>query len=521
MTINIDVSTNTLGEFKISGPDCGEIIADLCERFSAPNPSSFFMKQYGYYAPSRVYAVNQFGLFKAGLLFNVLAYLKSNYPSLRIELSDAAKEVVNDRLPLFTFAKSNKYKGFVNISTEFEPRPYQIEAIKSVIESGYGRCMFESPTASGKSFIIANIIFTLKQQYKPTLRTLILVPSSQLVTQFSKDLLEYGFTKQEVMAFTPATIKKHKLTDFNACPIIISNRQFLFNHIDKLKDFDLLIADEVQSCSPDSKTERLIKKLSAKLKIGCSGTIPTDKLKFWNLLDVFGPVVFRETITNLQSEGYLPDAQFTLIKVTDKVVERDKSILFNVKTNVRYSEDNDIAFNAAYTAETEHMAENCLQLYSPVLEQITLADGNSLILFDRIDFGRALFDFLTDIKYNNATIYYIDGSTPVDTREEIRVKCEQNSDIIIVAQVAVMSVGINIKNLTNLIMTGSNKSHSRTIQSIGRLLRLHKDKTAANVYDIVFYSYKYSKRHYLERKALYKKHYHKTKPDIIHNITLD
>ena len=142
-----------------------------------------------------------------------------------------------------------------------------------------------------------------------------------------------------------------------------------------------------------------------------------------------------------------------------------------------------------------------------------------MILFDRIEFGKALFEFLKKIKFNDAQIYYIDGSVSIDEREKIRSLCESFKNVVIVAQVAVMSTGINIKNLSNLVMTGSSKSQSRTIQSIGRTLRLHGDKDHATVWDIVF-NFKYSKKHYTERCGLYKKYYNRTKPDEIIKIDI-
>lgn len=506
-------------ELKIVGPNVGSLISDLCKVFSASNPGAFFQKQYGYAAPSKIYAVNQFGFFNDGLIFEVLKYIKLNYPSATIKLADHTKTVISNRLPLRQFASN--YTGVENISTKIEFRPYQIEAINAVIKQGYGRCMFECPTGSGKSFIIANLIHTLKSQYNNNIRTLLFLPNSQLVSQFTKDLADYGYTDKDMLAYTPLTIKKHKTQEFLDCPIIISNRQFLLNRLKQLGKFDLLIVDEVHSCSPGSKTETMIKSISAPMKVGCSGTVPTDKLKYWNLLHLFGPVVYRESITKLQSEGYLTGVKFTLIKVKDMVVERNRNLLFNLHPLVKYSEDSEIAFNAAYTAETEYMSENCMNLYSPVLQQMQLAQGNTLILFDRIEFGKALFEFLKTSKYNDAEFYYIDGSIAVDDRETVRAACENNNNVIVVAQVSIMSVGINIKNLTNLIMTGSNKSHSRTIQAIGRLLRLHENKSHAHIYDIVFYNCKYSKRHYNERRELYKKYYNKHKPDDVVSVTLD
>jgi superfamily II DNA or RNA helicase len=47
-----------------------------------------------------------------------------------------------------------------------------------------------------------------------------------------------------------------------------------------------------------------------------------------------------------------------------------------------------------------------------------------------------------------------------------------------------MSTGINIKRLTNIVFLTSSKSFSRTIQSIGRTLRLHDSKTEAHLIDV-------------------------------------
>ena len=74
-----------------------------------------------------------------------------------------------------------------------------------------------------------------------------------------------------------------------------------------------------------------------------------------------------------------------------------------------------------------------------------------------------------------------------------------------------MSTGVNIKRLTNLVFLTSSKSFSRTIQSIGRTLRLHSSKDKAHLIDLSWNT-KYSKKHLDERLRIYKKMYNK-KPD--------
>lgn len=75
----------------------------------------------------------------------------------------------------------------------FELRDYQEEAVKKLLFTGYGRGMIEVPTAGGKSLIIANFIWNILKNIDRNAKTLILVPSTQLVAQFYDDLINYGY----------------------------------------------------------------------------------------------------------------------------------------------------------------------------------------------------------------------------------------------------------------------------------------------------------------------------------------
>ena len=79
-----------------------------------------------------------------------------------------------------------------------------------------------------------------------------------------------------------------------------------------------------------------------------------------------------------------------------------------------------------------------------------------------------------------------------------------------------MSTGVNIKRLANLVFLTSSKSFSRTIQSIGRTLRLHASKDKAHLIDLSWNT-KYSQKHLAERLKIYKKMYNK-KPDKVINL---
>ena len=123
-----------------------------------------------------------------------------------------------------------------------------------------------------------------------------------------------------------------------------------------------------------------------------------------------------------------------------------------------------------------------------------------------------MFEYAKELYADEKNVYYIDGSIDVNERERVRASFEKSDGNLLLAQSSIMSTGVNIKRLTNLIFLTGSKSFSRVIQSIGRTLRLHDSKTEAHVID-VSWNFKYSQRHYKERLKLYKDMYHKPKPD--------
>jgi superfamily II DNA or RNA helicase len=79
---------------------------------------------------------------------------------------------------------------------------------------------------------------------------------------------------------------------------------------------------------------------------------------------------------------------------------------------------------------------------------------------------------------------------------------EQQTNIICIAMASIFSTGINVKNLHYILFVSGGKSFIRTIQSIGRGLRLHKSKNKLVLLD--FYdNMKYSSDHIEFRKEFY------------------
>jgi DNA or RNA helicases of superfamily II len=84
----------------------------------------------------------------------------------------------------------------------------------------------------------------------------------------------------------------------------------------------------------------------------------------------------------------------------------------------------------------------------------------------------------------NKKIFFVHGGVSTDDREQIRAITEKSKDGIIIASFGTFSTGINIRNLHNIIFASPTKSRIRSLQSIGRGLRLKDNKSGAKLFDI-------------------------------------
>ena len=519
-----------------------DLFEEIQEAFSVDNPQAFFSQQYGYKGRPKLFAVNKFGYFAPGLVFEVLEWIKLHYGDLQlVAISSKCQAYIKDVL---TPLKSFKFTEISNVAEDtgrnnelrrlrekqlaegvpekecampFELREYQEEAIGHLLSSGYGRGLIEIPTAGGKSLILANFIWNIWKGVDRSFKTLLLVPNVQLVHQFQKDLVDYGFDKRDIAKFTGGMTKKEIAeNDLEKAKIVIANRQQVFKNPAKLPDFDVLICDEVHQAAAEA-TRDFIDKCKAKIKIGCSGTLPKGKFQLWTLIGMIGRVVYREDVTSLQDKGYISKLKITLLDIMHKQVEGNRSLLFHTDSKVKYHQDefgqSEIFFNDAYKAEMEFFKTRYEELYTPIFDYLKTLPENTLVLFDSLDIGKSLFELAKDkLALDKRGIFYIDGSQKVELREEVREAFEREDGNILFAQTATFSTGVNIKRLTHVVFMFQSKSFSRIVQSIGRALRLHFSKTEAHVVDVRF-NFKYSKKHYDERLKYYKEVYGKKEPD--------
>ena len=113
-----------------------------------------------------------------------------------------------------------------------------------------------------------------------------------------------------------------------------------------------------------------------------------------------------------------------------------------------------------------------------------------------------MITFYKNYKNSDKQVFFVKGEVEVEERDRIKKVMEDNSNVICIAMSSIFSTGINIKNIHMIVFAAGGKSSIRTIQSIGRGLRLHDSKDRLSIIDLAD-NLKYGERHVEKRKEIY------------------
>ncbi len=362
-----------------------------------------------------------------------------------------------------------------------EVRDYQLKSFVHAIRNK--RMLLVSPTASGKSFIIYNIIrHLMRMNYK---KGLLIVPTTSLVEQMYKDFESYGFDSEEYCHRQYSGKEKHtnKLLTITTWQSIYKNDPEYFHQ------FDFVLGDEAHLFKAKSLTTILSNCINADYRIGCTGTLDGTQTHRLVLEGLFGPVYQSTT--------------------TSELIEQKHLASFNIKCLVlKYPElICKEARNWDYNQEIDYIVKNAKR--NEFIKNLALSlDGNTLILFQLVEkHGKELHRIIKD-SAKNRHVFFVFGGTDVEIRESVRSITEKENNAIIVASYGTFSTGVNIRNLHNIIFASPSKSRIRNLQSIGRGLRKGDNKDEATLFDIAddFRLGKFTNftlKHFVERCKIY------------------
>jgi superfamily II DNA or RNA helicase len=381
---------------------------------------------------------------------------------------------------VFSVKEAKEFISSISLNPKYELRDYQLKTFIDGVRKN--RQLFLSPTASGKSLMI----YLLTRYYleNTTGKTLIIVPTTQLVLQMTNDFIEYGYSGEDVHIIMSG---KEKTTDKR---VIVSTWQSIYKMSNEwFSQFTCVFGDEAHLAKAKSLTTIMNKMVDCQYRFGFTGTLDGTQCNEMILNGLFGTTTQVTTSIDLMAEKSISNLNIKIL-------------------NLKYPDDiRKSAKVLDYRGEVDFLVNSSKR--NNFIKNLALSlEGNTIVLYQYVEkHGKVLHQLISD-EAKDRNVYFISGEIDGEDREVIRKIIETEINAIIVASMGTFSTGTNMKNLKNLIFAFPSKGKIRVLQSIGRVLRLHQDKIEAILYDIAddlsWKNHKnYTSIHLIERIKIY------------------
>ena len=447
----------------------GDLFEQIREYFSVHNDAARFARMRGRFCPSRTYVITPAGRFDIGLYYEIRKYITENQLNPKLEHTDEFLDILlNSRL----VDNDVKVKPL-----KYELRDYQHQTVTKCLCNGCG--VVTLATGGGKTLIMASV---LENIINPNFKCILIVPDLGLVEQTYKSFEEYGVT----FTFSKWTGSDELNLGTNVVITNLGILQSSNSDTEWVHHVDILMIDEVHKLRRGNKINKIIKKVQTSNKFGFTGTMPENLLDQWNIIGKIGPIIYNKSSYDLRKQKFISNVKVQILNL--EYNDSPKRVTTNNPTE-------------GYRNELDFIAESPFR--NDVLKTLcNNFDNNALILIDFLAHGENLYNVLNS-QCKDKKVYYIRGEVEVSEREKVKQLMEERTDVIVVAISKIFSTGIDIKNLHYIIFASGGKAKIKTVQSIGRGLRLHKDKKELIIFDIAD-QLKYGMQHVLKREQFYK-----------------
>jgi superfamily II DNA or RNA helicase len=398
------------------------------------------------------------------LLDEILPYLEGwGYD---IDLVDQRRPVdlISTRVSADWFANKPEIKNPITL------RSYQVEGVNKALEAGSG--IIIGGTGAGKTNMAAALCDAYNTEGK---RCYVIVPSADLVEQTVKtfrdnnlDVGTYSGDSKDVAHMT--VVATWQALQYNPSLLETSGQK-------PIERVDAIIIDECHQAKAAAIGKLLTEHgVHCASRFGFTGTLPKPKIDTRTLKGVLGEVVFSITAADLMAQGFLAELQIEPIQLISDVPE----------------DFPDYASEKTYLSKSPKR----LELVADLIISKAAIHGNTLVLVNSIKQGEQLQKLISDS-------VFLYGTTENDVRAEWYNLFESRDDLIVIATFGIASTGISIDRIFCLLMIDTGKSFIRSIQSVGRSLRMGRDKSKVHCYD-VYSNLKWSMKHFRERAKYYK-----------------
>jgi superfamily II DNA or RNA helicase len=206
--------------------------------------------------------------------------------------------------------------------------------------------------------------------------------------------------------------------------------------------------------------------------------MPTDELELLNTKAFLGPVLRDYSSGLLSEQGYISKCNVKVLNI---------NYVGGIEAE-GYNDYKEQTFTHKFRLDL-------------IKDMVTDLENNILLLVGLKKEGNLLLNYLGT--HTTKRVRFLHGTHDVEYREKWRQKMSEEDNIALIATYGIYQQGINIPNLKYLILAAPFKSKIRVLQSIGRTLRKHEDKSdGAYIFDLCD-EVRYLKRHADKRIMFY------------------
>ena len=469
---------------------------------------------------------------------NLVSAIMSNYGDKDIEeLLDV--EIKLRKIKKEKAIRERQESGFVvcedlNIEPRFPfeaPFPYQTKALEEWKNNGY-KGLFNMATGTGKTITSLNCLLNL---YKETgyYKAIILVPTIPLVDQWEKECRKFYFEKiYKVSSKTDWKSSITRLTraellypDRNSYIVISTYASFVreatYERLSELSLETLLIADEAHNIG-SSSCLKLLSKIPYERRIGLSATPERQFDEIGNLAicNFFGcslnSYTFSFTMKEAIDKDYLCHYRYYpyIVELNEEEMETYRDLSSKIAKFYNPEEDH-FNSNQLLTAlllkrkRIIHKAQNKIGVFKTLVSELYAKRHNLSYLLVYVPEGvderdqefsyASESDLGSDINQEQMSLInqYTNIIANIDehiTVEQVTSKSQNREQTLwrfatgetqVLTAMKCLDEGVDVPRTEMAIFCASTGNPRQFVQRRGRILRTHKDKPLAYIYDLV------------------------------------
>lgn len=396
------------------------------------------------------------------------------------------------KIETFNFTDEEIRMILWNDDNDIKLRDYQIEAVREMFKVKNG--MIKGGTGMGKSEILASWCKLTNKKTLIAFKNIKL--AKEIVDRMKKAKIDIGIVQgnnidenHNVVACTVQSV--HKL---------------------KRNDYEAIIVDEAHNASQKRYQELLSRNFEYRFGFSATPFNPKNKFKTSRVMAWIGDIIFDKPAKELIEKGHLARPIITFIKI-DKVISKVK----RQKTEKLYDEDGKVLkdSNGKIKKETKYWYENIEKEINPEVQWSTAEQQGIVYNVYRNKIIKILANslpgtVLTLVKYVEShgeklhkemeDALFLSGMDKIKERELAVEMLEKNEIKTIIAS-TIFDEGVSINNINNVILVGGGQSYEKTLQRIGRGMRLNHDhngnitKSKVHIYDFYDETHPTLKKH--------------------------